>query len=149
MHNPESVLNSETYKPLWAFEIKINDLISARQSNLVIVNKKKRTCNIVDLALPADLRLKVKESEKKDRYLEFARELKRLWKLKVTIMPVIFGLLSRITKEIAKRLEELKIRARVETNHTTMSLRSARILWRILETSGDLLSLRLHWQFLG
>ena len=34
-----------------------------------------RTCRIVDFAVPADHRVKLKENEKKDKYLNFAREL--------------------------------------------------------------------------
>ena len=39
--------------------------------------QKKRTCRIVDFAVPADHRIKLKESEKKDKYLDSARELKK------------------------------------------------------------------------
>ena len=39
--------------------------------------QKKRTCKIVDFAVLADHRIKLKESEKKDKYLNFARELKK------------------------------------------------------------------------
>ena len=39
--------------------------------------KKKRTCKIVDFAVPADHRIKLKECEKKDNYLHLARELKK------------------------------------------------------------------------
>ena len=39
--------------------------------------KKKRTCKIVDFAVPADHKIKLKESEKKDKYLNFAREYKK------------------------------------------------------------------------
>ena len=34
----------------------------------IIINKKKRTCKIVDFAVPTDHRIKQKESEKKDKY---------------------------------------------------------------------------------
>ena len=37
---------------------------------MIINKKKKRTCKIVDFALPADQRIKLKESEKKDKYLD-------------------------------------------------------------------------------
>ena len=37
----------------------------------------KECCKIVDFAVPADHRIKLKESEKKDKYLELARELKK------------------------------------------------------------------------
>ena len=36
-----------------------------------------RICKIVDFAVPADHRIKVKECEKKDKYLDFAGELKK------------------------------------------------------------------------
>ena len=38
--------------------------------------KKKRICKIVDFAVPVDHRINLKESEKKDKYLDLARELK-------------------------------------------------------------------------
>ena len=40
--------------------------------------QKKRICKIVDFAVPADHRINLKEREKKDKYLDLARELKQL-----------------------------------------------------------------------
>ena len=40
--------------------------------------KRKRICKIVDFAVPADHGISLKESEKKDEYLDLARELKKL-----------------------------------------------------------------------
>ena len=39
--------------------------------------KKKRISKIVDYAVPADHKIKLKECEKKDKYLDLARELKK------------------------------------------------------------------------
>ena len=36
--------------------------------------QKKRTCKIVDFAVPADHRVKLKESKKKDKYQDLVRE---------------------------------------------------------------------------
>ena len=58
----------------------------------------KRTCKIVDFAVPADHRIKLKESEKKDRYLDLARELKKLWNMKVTIISIVIGAFGTITE---------------------------------------------------
>ena len=79
MHNPEPVLENNTHKLLWDFDIHTDHLISARRPDQIIINKKKRTCKIVDFAVPADHRIKLKECEKKDKYLNLARELKKLW----------------------------------------------------------------------
>ena len=40
-------------------------------------HKKKKICKIADFAIPADNRIKLKEYEKKDKYLDLARELKK------------------------------------------------------------------------
>ncbi len=67
-----------THKLLWDFDIHTGHLISARRPNLIIINnKKKRICKIVDFTVPADHRIKLKEWEKMDKYLELARELKK------------------------------------------------------------------------
>ena len=42
IYNLESILQNETQKLLWAFEIQTDQLISARRPNLVIVKKKKK-----------------------------------------------------------------------------------------------------------
>ena len=75
-------------------------------------------CKIVDFAVPADHRVKLKESEKKDKYLDLTSELKKkLWNIKVTFKPIIIGALGTVTKGLVKGLEELEIKRRVETTH--------------------------------
>ena len=44
----------------------------------MIINEKKRTRHRVDVPVPADHRVKIKESKKIDRYLDLARELKTM-----------------------------------------------------------------------
>ena len=76
MHNPAAVLENNAHKLIWDFDIHTNHIISARRPDLKVINKKKRTRKIVDFAVPADYRIKLKECEKKDKYLNLARELK-------------------------------------------------------------------------
>ena len=59
------------------FEKQTDQLFSVRRPYLVIINKKKRTFRIVDFALTADNRVKLKENEKKVKYLDFVRELRK------------------------------------------------------------------------
>ena len=64
------------------------------------------------------------------------RELKKkkLWNMKVAIIPIVIGALGTITEEVILRLEKLAIRGRVKTIQTTTLLRTARILKRRLES---------------
>ena len=139
MHNPATFLENETDKLLWDFKIQTDHLISARRPDLI------RTCRIVNFAVPADYKVKLEEGKKKDKYLDLTRELKKLWNMKVTVIPIVVGALGTVTEGLLKGLEDLEIRERVETIQTTALLGPARILRRVLETWGDLLSLKLPW----
>ena len=76
MHNPAPVLENDTHKLIWDFNMQTDHLISARTPDLKINKKKKRLCKIVDFAVPADHRIKLKECEKKDEYLDFGENWK-------------------------------------------------------------------------
>ena len=134
MHNPAPVLENDSHKLLWDFNIQTDHLIPARRLDLIIINKKMRICKIVDFAVPADQRINLKESEKKDKYHGLAREIKNLWNMKVTIVPIVIGALGTVTKGLLKGLEDLEIGGRVKTIQTTALLRTARIVRRVLET---------------
>ena len=77
MHNQAPVLENDSHKLLWDFNIQTDHLIPAGRPDLIIINKRKRICKIVDVAVPADHRINLKESEKKVKYLDLARELKK------------------------------------------------------------------------
>ena len=77
MHNPAPVLENDTHKLLWDFDIQTDPQISARRPDLIIINEKKKICKIVDFAVPANQRINQKECEKRDKYLDLARELKK------------------------------------------------------------------------
>ena len=72
----------------------------------------------MDFAVPADHRIKFKESEMKDKYRDVARELKKLWNKKITIIPIVIGDFGTVTKGLLKGLENLEMRGWVETIKT-------------------------------
>ena len=78
--------------------------------------------------------VKMKEIEKKDKYLDLARELKKLWIMKVTIIPITIDAFGTVTKGLLKRLEDLEVGGRAETIQTTTFLKMAKIPRRVLET---------------
>ena len=96
--------------------------------------KKKRTCKIIDLAVPADHRIKLKEWEKKDKYQDLARELKKLWNMQVRIIPIIIDAFGTVTQGLLKGLEDLEIGGRMETIQRTTLLKTDKILRIVLDT---------------
>ena len=79
----------------------------------------------MDLAVTVDHRVKLKESEQNDKYLDLARELKKKtktnkqWNMKVTVIPIIISVLGTVAKRMVQGLEGLEIRGRVEIIQTT------------------------------
>ena len=41
--------------------------------------------------------------------MDFARELKKLWNMKVTIMPIVIGAFGTVTKGLLKGLGDFKV----------------------------------------
>ena len=66
--------------------------------------------------------------------------------MKETIIPIVIGAFGTETKRLSMRVEDLEVGGRVETIQTTALLRTAIILRIVLETWGDLLSLKLQWK---
>ena len=83
----------------------------------------------MEFAIPTDNKLK--ENEKKNKYLDIAQELKQSRNMKVTIIHIMIGAFGTVTKGSLKGLEDLEIRERVETIQTIILLKMARILRRI------------------
>ena len=67
----------------------------------------------MDFVIPKDHIVKLKESKKKDKYLDLSRELTKLWNIKVIVVPVIIGTLGTVTKGLLQGLEDLEITGRV------------------------------------
>ena len=59
----------------------------------------------------------------------------------VTIIPIVNGSFGTVNKGLLNGLEDMEVGGRMETIQTTVLLRTDRILRKVLETWGDLLSL--------
>ena len=49
-------------------------------------------------AVTADYRMKIKEREKRNKYLELTRELKKLWNMWIRVIPIVTAHLERFSK---------------------------------------------------
>ena len=76
MRNPPSILENDTEKLRWDFDIRTDHLISARKPDLIITGEMG-ICKIIDFAVPTDYRIKLKGCEKNDKNLNLAMKLKK------------------------------------------------------------------------
>ena len=99
-HAPEGVAENEEVKILWDVMIQCDREIKARKPDIVVVNKNERSCAIIDIAIPGDIRVSEKEKEKIERYQELKREIKRMWNIRsIKVIPVVVGVLGSTSKK--------------------------------------------------
>ena len=132
-HEPESVLENEDYKILWYFSIQTDHVVEARRPDLVVVDKKERSCKIIDFEVPGDNRIAEKEKDKTEKYQDLERELQKIWNVKVKIIPLVVGSLGAIPKQFGNRLKQIGITVRTKQVQKTVLLGTARILRKVLE----------------
>ena len=61
---PEPVLENDKCKILWGFAIQTDKEIEQRRPDIVVIDKETRECKIIDIAVPGNQNIKVKELEK-------------------------------------------------------------------------------------
>ena len=109
-HCPEWIRGEDDVKLIWDMNIHCDNVIEGRRPHLVLVDKKKKSCVIIDIAVPGDRRIYEKEMEKIEKYENLKRELKRFWSLRtVVILPAIVGALGCISKGFSGWLDTLGI----------------------------------------
>ena len=101
MHKSKTVTENETQK-FYDSEIQTDHLSPLRILDFVIIKKK-------ELAVPVDQIFKIKESEKRDKYLDFARELGKLWNMRVAVILFVIGGFGIIHRSLGREREEMKI----------------------------------------
>ena len=139
-HQPESVVENENCTIFWNFNIQTDHVIEPRRPGMIVVDKVKKTCTIIDFAIPYNSRVNNKEMEKIEKYQGLARELRTLCNTKVRVIPIIIGTLGTTPKQVKKRLEVIGIETRVKELQKTVIKHSSRILRNVFEISGDLLT---------
>ena len=82
-------MEDDDVKLIWDINIQCDNVIEARRLDLILVDKKAKSCVIIDVAIPGDCRIHEKEIEKIEKYQNLKREL---WSLKkVEVVPVVVG----------------------------------------------------------
>ena len=61
-------VENEEVKVLWDINVQCDNVIEARRRNIILNDKKERKSIIIDIAVPADVRVGEKEREKMEMY---------------------------------------------------------------------------------
>ena len=64
-HVPEGVVQNEEVKFLWDIYVQCDNVIEARRPTIIVIDKKGRKRIIIDIAVPAEVRVGEKERREK------------------------------------------------------------------------------------
>jgi hypothetical protein len=101
--------------------------------DIIIKNKKRKICTLINVAIPADRIFVPKEAEKKLEYKSLCIEIQRMWNLKCTIIPVITGVTGIVTRSLRKHLEAVPGKHSIDSLQKTAVLGTSHIIRKVLQ----------------
>ena len=79
-------------KILRDLNIQTDHVIQHRRPDIVVLYKTERKCHLIDIAVPGEKTIELKEQEKVNNYNELRRGVKKIWNLsEVVVFPVVIG----------------------------------------------------------
>ena len=99
----------------------------------MLFDKSKKSCHIIDVAIPGNSGVKEKEAEKVEKYQNLARELRRIWEVKTKVIPIVLGALGTVPLRLKGNLKDIGVDTSITLNQKSALLGSARILREVLE----------------
>ena len=128
-------LENDKCQILQDFAIQTGKEIEHRRPNIVVIDKKKRKSKIIDIAVPGDQNIKMKELEKTTKYQHLRLQLQKLWNVKATVIPIVVGALGTVTEKFQNHLTTIGIPIVISCLQKAALLGAAFILRRVLGIS--------------
>ncbi|CAI5636064.1 unnamed protein product [Oreochromis niloticus] len=130
------VVENDRAKILWDFQMQTDKMVVANQPDIVVVDKQKKTAVVIDVAVPNDSNIRKKEHEKLEKYQGLREELERMWRVKVTVVPVVIGALGAVTPKLGEWLQQIPGTTSEISVQKSAVLGTAKILRRTLKLPG-------------
>ena len=84
-------------------------------------------CQIKDFACPYDGRVDTKELKKIEHYQDLARELRKIWNMKVKVIPLVIRALGTTPIKLRNWLKQIGIETQITESQKTVLPHTARI----------------------
>ena len=106
---------------------------NCKKTDMIFIDKEHHEYHITDFGIPYHTRVDDKEVEKIEKYFDLARELKKVWNMKVTVVLLVAGALGTPAKALDKRLKTTGMKAKNAGLQKIVLIHTGRILRKVLE----------------
>jgi hypothetical protein len=103
----------------------------ANRPDIIIKNKKDKTCLLIDVVIPSDKNVIQKEPEKKLKYKNLGIEIQRMWNMKCFV--VIIVATGIVSKSLQKYLETMPGQHSIDSLQNTAILGTSHIIRKVLQ----------------
>ena len=117
---------------MWDMPVNTDRAITANRPDVIVKDSVNSTCKLIDMTVPSDRNIALKEIGKKSKYKDLELEIKRKWHMKTIVIPVVVGALGTVKKVMIENIEKVSKRANVTEIQKICMLGSARILRKVL-----------------
>ena len=108
---PQTVTKVKNTEIWWDKKITTEKKIPHNKPDLVVWNNDSKQCKIIDVSIPLDTNVKLREQTKRDNYIGLIDQLQRVYPTyKYSVIPVIIGALGTIPKSLETSLIEVGIK---------------------------------------
>ena len=131
-HEPKTVSENDSVTTLGDMLIHTDGTIAANTPDIVLKNKKDKTCLLIDMTTPLDTNTLVKTTEKLTKYKDLEIEVERMWGLKTTTVQVVMGALGTIKKDMENYSNKISGNINIHELQKITVLCTAHLLRRVL-----------------
>ena len=78
-HEPKTVIENDSVTILWEMSLHTDRTIAANRPDIVLKNKKDKTCLLIHMTIPLDTGTSVKTTEKLTKHKDLEIEVERMW----------------------------------------------------------------------
>ena len=92
---------------LWNQQVRTDRTIRNNKPDIIILDNKKGTCMLIDVAISGDRNVIKREAEKILKYTDLIIEIQRMWNVKAKVIPVITGATGTISISLRQSLSNI------------------------------------------
>ena len=133
-HQPETVMHNKdnNITIMCGMQVNTDSTTTASRPDIIVKDSVNSTCKLIDMTVPSDRNITLKEIEKKSTYKDLELEIQRMCHMKTVVIPVVVRALGTVKTGMVENIKKVSETATVTEIQKICILGSARILRKVL-----------------
>ena len=107
-YDPESIVETERYRIYWDRTVRTDREAIHNRPDIIVLDKQEKTAQLIDVAIPGTHNVKSTYEEKKRKYVELSKEIRKIWKIeKVEVIPIVISSTGLVHPQLRENLKKI------------------------------------------